>query len=50
LPAPPIVDNHDGGVVAHWIPAFAGMTSAEVEERPTEAGDAPQLGGKANST
>jgi len=25
--APPLVDNHAGRVVAHWIPAFAGMTA-----------------------
>ena len=24
--APTVVDNHDGHAVAHWIPAFAGMT------------------------
>jgi len=25
--ASPFVDHHDGRVVAHWIPAFAGMTA-----------------------
>jgi len=31
-----MVDNYDGRVVAHWIPAFAGMTSVpHCASRPT---------------
>ena len=35
---PRFVDNHDGRVVAHWIPAFAGMTViSHSESMPSDA-------------